>query len=182
MRGPIRQVLERLAARAARARQSEAGFTLVEMIATVVILGIIMVPLGTAMVVGFRTVFDQQAAMSRTSDVQQLSSYFPADVGSVDATGVNPTDSNNVAICGANPLRDETSLITFVWNEDLGVSGQSMARYIAEGSGSNSKIVRRFCRGAADPTQPASATNDWTDITPVSYTHLRAHETDSYLV
>ena len=169
MSAALQRIFAQLAARARRGHKSQLGFTLVEVVASVVILGIIMVPLGTAMAVGFRSVFSQQQQLGQSSDVEQLSAYFPGDVQSVDATGVNPTDSNNVAVCAADPLKDETSLITFVWDEDLGISGQTMARYIAEGSGKTSKIIRRFCRGAADPSQPASASNDWTDITLASH-------------
>lgn len=169
MRRGAGRVLGRLLARSrGDGATGERGFTLIEVVASVVILGIIAAPLGMAMVLGFRTVFSQQQNLARTSDIQQLSSYFPSDVQSVDAQGVNPTDSNNKNICREDSST-QTSLITFVWDEDLGVSGQSMARYIAEGSGSDSKIVRRFCRGAADPSQPASATNDWTDITVASH-------------
>lgn len=169
MRARLERTIEKIAATLRRRHEAERGFTLIEVISTVVIIGIISAPLGAAMVFGFRTVFEQQASMARTADVRQLSTYFPADVASVDATGVNPTDSNNVNICAANPLADETSLITFVWDEDLGIEGQSMARYLAKGSGKDSEIVRRFCRGAADPKIPASATNDWTDITLASH-------------
>ncbi len=165
----LHRVFGRLRARSRAGAGTERGFTLIEVVASVVILGIIAAPLGMAMVLGFRTAFSQQESISRTSDVQQLSSYFPSDVQSVDAQGVNPTDANNSAICREDPTADQTSLITFVWNEDQGISGQSMARYIAEGSGSSSKIVRRFCRGAADPSQPASSSNDWTDITVASH-------------
>ncbi len=49
-----------------------------------------MVPLGTAMVVGFRTVFGIQERLANTADVQKLSTYFPSDVASVDSDGVNP--------------------------------------------------------------------------------------------
>src|SRR5665647_3956724 len=39
-----------------------------------------------------------------------------------------------------------------------------------------------FSKGIAEPDVPALAVRDLTGAMPVSYTHLRAHETDSYLV
>jgi prepilin-type N-terminal cleavage/methylation domain-containing protein len=167
IRARVQRISDRLVAIARRRPRQEGGFTLIEVIATVAILGIIVVPLGTAMVFGLRTMFDTQEQLARTSDVRQLSAYFPADVQSVDATGVDPSDDNNAQICKADA--GQTNLISFVWDEDLGISGQSMARYIATGEGKNSKIIRRFCRGAADPNQPATSENDWTDITLASH-------------
>ncbi|MGZ7018438.1 MAG: Ig-like domain-containing protein [Acidimicrobiia bacterium] len=146
----IRARLERL-----RSRKGQHGYTLVEVVATVVILGIIMVPLGTAMVVGFRTVFGIQERLANSADVQRLSTYFPSDVASVDSDGVNPARVEDQGICKANAT--EQSLITFRWDKDLGENGQTVVRYLARGSGSNSEVVRRICRGSAAPVETVLA-------------------------
>jgi len=129
-----------------RARSGQQGYTLVEVVATVVILGIIMVPLGTAMVVGFRTVVGIQDRLANSADVQKLSTYFPSDVASVDSDGVNPTSVNDGGVCQASPT--EESLITFRWDKDLGEGGQTVVRYFGRGSGLDSELVRRICRGS----------------------------------
>lgn len=134
----IRAILRRL-------HRQSSGFTLIEVIASVVILGVIMVPLGTAMVVGFRTVFGIQERLANVADVQKLSTYFPQDVQSVDADGVNPATVEDEGICKFNV--GEASLITFRWDADLGNGGQTVVRYLARGSGVDSQIVRRVCRG-----------------------------------
>ncbi len=140
-----------------RLRGQEAGFTFVEVIASVVILGIIMVPLGTAMVFAYRTVFGIQDRLANSADVQRLSTYFPSDVASVDADGVNPARVEDENICKATAT--EQSLITFRWDEDLGDGGQTVVRYVATGSGKDSKVVRRICRGSDAPVETVLAKN-----------------------
>ena len=51
----------------------------------------------------------------------------------------------------------------FVWDEDLGVSNQSVARYLAKGSGADSQIIRRFCKGTASPQDVVVARNFGTE-------------------
>ena len=127
-----------------RLRGQEAGFTLVEVIASVVILGIIMVPLGTAMVFVVPHGVRHPGPAREPADVQRLSTYFPSDVASVDADGVNPARVEDESICKATAT--EQSLITFRWDEDLGDGGQTVVRYVATGNGKQSKVVRRICR------------------------------------
>jgi prepilin-type N-terminal cleavage/methylation domain-containing protein len=144
----IRSLLQGIRARIGKGQQ---GYTLVEVIASVVILGIIIVPLGTAMVVGFRTVVGIQERLAGSADVQQLSTYFPSDVASVDTDGVNPTTVDDQGVCKASPT--EESLITFRWDQDLGTGGQTVVRYLGRGSGIDSELVRRSCRGSAAPVE-----------------------------
>ena len=122
-----------------------------------VILGIIMVPLGTAMVVGFRTVVGIQERLANSADVQQLSTYFPSDVASVDSDGVNPTTIVDEGVCQATA--SEQSLITFRWDKDLGDNGQTVVRYLARGTGTGSQVVRRICRGSAAPVETVLASH-----------------------
>lgn len=126
------------------------GFTLIEVLVGVALTGIVMVPLSMAMVVGYRTVFGAQQKLTSASEAQLIASTFPADVQSAGGTGVNPTDPVNENTCAAKPEDGETPLIMFVWDEDLGVNNQSVARYIAKGSGADSEIIRRYCKGNAD--------------------------------
>ncbi len=118
----------------------------------VTVLGIIMVPLGMAIALGFRATVSTQQRLASAQDAQAVSAYFPADVQSVDPTGFNPTDSVNENVCPANPSdpREEFPLALFVWNQDLGVNGQTVVRYIARGKGKDSELVRRYCETTID--------------------------------
>ena len=138
---------------------SESGFTLVEMITAITILGIVIVPLAMAIALGYRTTFGVEQKLGQSGDAQVLSAYFPEDVQSVDADGINPTDPINQEACPERPLDGEGSLITFLWDQDLGVSGQSVARYVTKGRGVGSELIRRFCKGIADPIDIVVARN-----------------------
>jgi prepilin-type N-terminal cleavage/methylation domain-containing protein len=130
-------------------RAKERGYSLIEVLVGVALLGIVMVPLGMATVVGYRTVFGAQESLSGSTDAQLVAAIFPRDVQSAGATGVNPTDPVNENTCAARVEDGETPLIMFVWDEDLGVNNQSVARYIAKGVGAQSQIIRRYCKGTA---------------------------------
>lgn len=125
------------------------GSTLIEVLVGTALLGIVMVPLSMATITAWHTVFGIQQKLSSSADAQLLGATFPADVQSAGATGVNPTDPVNANTCAVRAEDGETPLIMFVWDEDLGVSNQSVARYLAKGSGSDSQIIRRFCKGNA---------------------------------
>ncbi|MGZ8805189.1 MAG: PulJ/GspJ family protein, partial [Microbacterium sp.] len=155
----IAAALHRVMTRTAHARHDGRGSTLIEVLVGVVLLGIVMVPLSMATIVAWRTVFGIQQKLSSSADAQLLAATFPEDVQSAGATGVNPTDPVNADTCAVRAEDGETSLIMFVWDEDLGVSNQSVARYLAQGSGAESRIIRRFCKGNAAPQDTVVARN-----------------------
>ena len=68
-------------ARPAR-RPDEAGFTLVELLAVIAILGVISFPLSQAFIVGLRTTDDNANNMARSVGVQALQSFFTPDAQS----------------------------------------------------------------------------------------------------
>ena len=135
-------------------RTRERGYSLIEVMIGIALTGIVMVPLSLAMSLGYRTVFGAQESLSGSADAQLIAAIFPADVQSAGATGVNPTDPVNENTCAARVDEGETPLIMFVWDEDLGVNNQSVARYVAKGVGAESQIIRRYCKGneAAEDT------------------------------
>ena len=155
-----------------RGRATQQGYTLIEVVASVVILGIIMVPLGTAMAFAYRTVFGMTERMAQTTDVRVLSTYFPSDVASVDTDGVNPTRVEDQGICKATA--SEQSLITFRWDKDLGENGQTVVRYLARGSGLDSELLRRACHGSDAPNETVLAKHFGEEGSTEAATFLRS--------
>jgi len=66
-------------ARAGRGR-GEAGFTLVELVVTIAILGIVMTPLAAAFVFGLRTSEESNNRVANANDAELLAIFFPPDV------------------------------------------------------------------------------------------------------
>lgn len=64
-------------------RQDERGFTLVELLVAIVILGIIAVPLGNVIIGYLRNTDATTARLSESHDAQVSAAYFSADVASV---------------------------------------------------------------------------------------------------
>src|SRR6186713_848100 len=68
-----------------RPERDDRGFTLIEMLIAITLLGIIIVPLSMAMIVFFRNSSATTDRMAESHDVQIASAYFAQDVQSVGA-------------------------------------------------------------------------------------------------
>ncbi len=123
---------------ARRARQD--GFTLVELVMAIAILGIISVTVGVVSSVMFRTVGSSQARLTETRGPRYASVYWIPDVGSTET--VNPAGT----VCGgAGPL------VTLQWNDDR--TGLTTVSYAIDTT-SGRILVRRLCtNGSTTPTR-----------------------------
>jgi len=75
-----------------RRRPSEAGFTLVEVLVTVAILGVISFALTESIILGLRTTDDTAGRISAAATVHALSSYFTRDTQSAEEVSVTDSD------------------------------------------------------------------------------------------
>jgi len=96
-------------------RQQEAGFTLVELLVVVVILGIIGFALTNAVILGLKTTNSTADRVSGTSAVETLNSYFFEDVQSADAVTTSATspDPN----CTGIPTGSGQVLLHLTWTD-----------------------------------------------------------------
>ena len=81
----------------------ESGFTLIEVLVAIAVLGIILLPLTTAMAIGYRTLDQTSNRLTSSSDAEFLASYLPSDIKSSDTgatTGI--TCSGQSAVTSAN--------------------------------------------------------------------------------
>ena len=62
------------------ARRDASGFTLVELLITIVLAGIIMGPLASALMVGFRTTGDTRTSLEQSNAEQLISTYLAKDI------------------------------------------------------------------------------------------------------
>lgn len=108
-----------------RRRGAEDGFTLVELVVTVAILGIIVVPLVGVVLSYLRNTVDTQARLTESQDVQLVAAYWQRDVASI---GVRSTtyetashsfpllQSVDLPACGGLPA-GATAVVTLAWSE-----------------------------------------------------------------
>ena len=82
-----------------RRLRDERGFTLVELLLSISILGIIMVPLGTGFFVAFRATTGTTETYAQSSDAQFVSIYFPPDVQSANQV------TTSTSFCSGYPNR-----------------------------------------------------------------------------
>ncbi len=107
------------------------GFTLIELIVGVAILGIVFSVLTASMVVGFRTTDATQTRLSESHDAHQTSAYFATDVGSAETASLDDSGCAGV-----------TPLISFDWWDGTVLK---TASYVVTGAGSGRKLTRTFC-------------------------------------
>ena len=74
-----------------RARGDDSGLTLVELVLSMMIMGIILLPLSSSFVLGIGTTAQSNATTNDSSDTQNLSSFFVNDVASAYRVSTSPT-------------------------------------------------------------------------------------------
>lgn len=130
-------------------RADGGGFTLIEVVVALVLLGIIIVPLTAAFIQGLRRTGEIDKRLGRSADLQRISSWWTRDVGSVNPTGINAPDTECPDPAAATSP-DDTALLTFSWDDNTGDAGTpKSASWVVEGSGADAKLVRRYCEGGA---------------------------------
>ena len=126
----------------------EAGFTLVELLVAIVILGIIAVPLGASAFLGLRTADETSNRFASSNDAQLLSIWLPPDVQSAG------NQSGDVVTSGNTECSGVTNVLRLQWRETQGTTTTYVAAYaIALVAGGSYQLKRYFCvNGGASTT------------------------------
>ena len=118
--------------------REERGFTLVEILISMAILGILITAVGGALIVSLRTTEATKARLSQSHDVQIASAYVANDVQSASSVDVPGSTSN----CSAA----FTTLVTFTY----GTAGHPTAVYeCGTATNGETQIRRTFNNGTA---------------------------------
>ncbi|MDT5023867.1 MAG: hypothetical protein QOE61_293 [Micromonosporaceae bacterium] len=164
-----------------RLRRDDRGVTLIELLVAIVILGIIIVPLGNALIGFSRNTDDTTRRLSESHDEQIMAAYFAQDVQSVgvrnwDAGAPYPLKQSiaaNVAYdsapnpCGA--VGTPVAVVRLLWDDPTTVSGPPnivRVSYVVETVGAERQLHRIRCVGSSLPTDVVLAHN--VDTSPPS--------------
>jgi prepilin-type N-terminal cleavage/methylation domain-containing protein len=128
-----------------RARGSEDGFTLPELLMAITILGLIVAPIAAAFFVALRTV-DETANRRRSSnDAQLLSVYLPPDVQSADDAVLSGFTSSTCSGVSASSIRLQLKSTV----QDANFNVVYYTRQVGSGPDATYQLVRKTCAGTA---------------------------------
>lgn len=149
-----------------RRRGDDRGFTLVELIVTVTILGIIIIPISNFVLQYFQTYPQTENRISDSHDLQIATAYLSNDVASagVNTSDASPTGAQSVwttafpaGYCGQS---SGTTVLLLSWNTWTVASGTG-------NSGATSSVAYVKRSGALHRVYCASGTSTTSDVTIV---------------
>lgn len=163
-------MLNRCPAPLARLRREERGFTLVEMLVAIVIIGIIAVPLGNVVIGYLHNADATTGRLSESHDAQISAAYFAADVASLGVRSttyssdpsapyplIQSVEQNAAATGGLFPCGSAatpTAVIRFGWDDYPNAAAAAPTRmrvaYVVQAdAGGQLQLHRLVCAGSA---------------------------------
>jgi prepilin-type N-terminal cleavage/methylation domain-containing protein len=118
--------------------RDEAGVTLIELLVTLSLMGVIMIALTSALFVGFHTTRDTRTSLDQSNAEQLVNLYLTRDLQGSDSVAYGVTSS-----CGSQPV----ALQTTSHSDPLAASDVTVTYRI-----SGTDLVRRVC-GPVPSTQ-----------------------------
>jgi len=139
-----------------RTPRAELGFTIIEIVVTLAILGVIVVPLAMAMSAGFRVTEETGANLNASANRDELAFRFTSDVASVDAAGVSydPLKACTTAAGGGTLMMSFNNTVQTI----SGSISVNRVSYYWTGAGKTIDIVRRACTNVTAGTLSAAGT------------------------
>jgi prepilin-type N-terminal cleavage/methylation domain-containing protein len=148
------------------------GFTLVELLIVVVIMGTLMTVLSAVIITALRTTPPTQARVDDARGVQGLVTWLPQDVDATPPGGFNRDPS--AWPCAAPAPTTSYNLLAMQWTEQTSTSASFAATYRYEQSGGRWTIVRYYCAlgGPSSRFNLTSELQPWSTTSPPAKTVL----------
>lgn len=136
-------------------RRHDRGMTLVELLVTVTMVGLVVTVLSSAIVVFLRNQDDTTDRVDRTRGLQQLVNHFPADAASAQRIEITPPWTQPCLSLG-------TPVLNLVWSESFAGDAlvTSSVTYLRTPDGA--RLVRNECAGG--PVDAVTVARNVTDV------------------
>lgn len=139
----------------------EAGATMIEVLMTIVVSGILIVGLTAGIMTYMRSADATKALLSETGELQIAASHFATDIQSAQSVSVAPT-----GVCNTTPPISGTAMVNLNWLDWTSPTASTDVRVSYYYSAATNELHRVACRNGttADITtlvrhiQPAAAT------------------------
>lgn len=130
--------------------RDEAGITLIELLISIILLGIIIVPLTNAFIDGINSTTASQKRLSEARSPMFTNAYFAEDAQSSDAGEMKTAADTTTPTCGNNG----TNVVSFAWSEGIapGTVVQYGASYVLAPSGAKTVLKRNYCVNGSPST------------------------------
>ena len=138
-----------------RLRRGADGFTLVELLVAIVILGIITVPLSSVLIGFFRSADATTARLIESHDVQIATAYWAQDVASIGKRSTAGVLDQSVwqGASGLCPSSTATGMViaSLAWDEfsELGVKSIVQVAYVGQPEIKPTELHRLTCKDSA---------------------------------
>ena len=146
--------------RMARDTDREAGATMIEVLMTIVVSGILIVGLAAGIMTYMRSADATKALLGETGELQIAASHFATDVQSAESVSVAPT-----GVCNTTPPITDAAVLNLNWRDWTSATASTDVRVSYYYTAATNELHRVACRnGTADTTtlvrhiQPAAAT------------------------
>lgn len=157
-------------------RRRDGGFTLVELLVAVVIIGIISLPLGNVLVSYFRNTDATTARLNESHDAQIAAAYWAQDVAGMGTRSTTtPYDfvqsiDNPTYTCAPGVGTPIVRFISDDYPSGPGTATQVRVAYVVETVSGQTQLHRIRCVGSSVPTSDAVLAHDLNPATPPSVT------------
>jgi prepilin-type N-terminal cleavage/methylation domain-containing protein len=150
--------------RFSRRGQADAGFTLIELLITVVILGVITLPLGNFVIAYFQNSTQTTARLNESHDAQMAAAYFAQDVSNMGTRqgqslaqsvwpGNFPDKSCGSSVGGVNIAAKNQILLlkwdTVTWANPTESVRTDSAAYVVMSASGETQLHRVYCQGGS---------------------------------
>jgi prepilin-type N-terminal cleavage/methylation domain-containing protein len=155
-------------------RRDDRGVTLVEVMVAIVVIGIIIVPLGSAVLAYLRHTDDVNLRLSASHDAQIAAAYFAQDVQSVgthdwsthpfpiaQSIELNASATGGLFPCG--PAGTPNAVVRFAWDDPTNATGTPTVvrvAYVVISTADERQVRRLTCRGSATVTSTVVLTHN----------------------